>query len=1435
MQAKRYTGKNLPDVKTIEGDIGQARRAPALHLQVYVLAVSRDTEQLSYELNAIARETGLDIVTLELTDEPSDLGALCVTFWKDICHFFDLSNINQEFSAWVQTARDDSKTKAKMKDVQSKLKEGIQTQKHVQKDVEKYLLERFSREKGFNPINLSEAIERKTLESKINNWWEASGSPVCYLEGKEGHGKSWLAAKWMRAIYKNENVVAFWLDSKDWKGSKSIFHLLHTCFRSIYPSYDEPKIAKLQNKPAKFWCKTLIILDGVNERNAIETAQQILTEYFKPKSDWKDRIRFLLTTRPLDDYPDFESYLWDGCHKISVDPFNNSELQEALTGKGLQLDDLPDSLKDIARIPRYFQRCAELRDELGSFDVVTKEMVLWADLLDKIDRTDPQIKQKFGWHRVKDAQEILSDLAKQAEWTDVGDAPQASVEQLKKDFPNYPEVRHDLEEQRIALEAGPLQANLNKSHVLLGWALYLSNLFDHKEFAGIKDFAEGFQNALEPIPSEDRRTEALFVALQITAIPPEPDIPQDQLSQKRAALMLAWFNSHNAQITDERISFWVQTDTDAYAQVVEVQLETHNSPNYEEILIEPLAKTWLNKKGQVDRLASRLAKWLLPMHSVNSPENREYMDFEGHRIPMKKYDSQVQLSAAALSILSQRPECEFLETLAKCYEILERYESPDENIGKLMRWGYTEKVLNNLHSLAEQSPSDTQLLKGVCRLVDCLRVGLPPNLERALSKEDREKRAFIQQYNPILNPFINRIRNQERLLTKDSPEANANRGYYGLDCLAVRMDLRNLRDDDLDEIKRVLHYIAMNGKLGRSAGMTLEDSCIDNLLPWVARYDPESYAKLACDLKINALNQKWAQFKLGSIPGIIFKPEDSERITKAILGMKQRLIQDIEIDNSSGNIRYLTSFLTETLLFSASEDQLTDWFEFLASHESLRISIDYKPLADLLKELLPKSIVKLARQKLEEFRSSVSDNQTLSNDAPHEFSEEDFWCTLYAYAAPINEETVKYALEDLKMREPDSTGTFPMLRLALSDSKQFLDEMLVDEKIKEHLSSKNGRQLRVLPYDKGKDVPSYDTLMSLLPPESVGSFLCSPDRRGDLARWGKETIEWICSTLQGIEVDFDYNSEMRFVVNPKILRTWAEQNTTDFSQLADEYLTELSKSPRYDQVLSHFTDAIRCLLLRFKPDKAMEYYRRWKTESFKTVISTQYGTETFLDQLWRVEDCKLLEHRDFRRKLLEECLNDEEIMFMTLAALAGGGEEELWNLVTEEYLASPYAKECNLGVSILPWFGNDKAIEELEGLKSEDPSQWVREHAWWAYEVAHQERSCREVYREALQTHDPFQISAVFERIKPALSPTARWWREIEHEEFREKSQDIAPKLAALVDRFWYHYGGGSLTKGNIEIFGRKLGDHYRGEKIPAGQAPRIAPWWKPTSDSDSP
>lgn len=1439
IQAKKYSDKTAPRAVEIVGDIDRVRRN-SQDLQVYVLTMSRGPdEQLLSELEDIEKDTGLDIVVLELTDELSDLGALCVTFWEDIRKFFDPSDTSQQFLDWVEIERGKLETKQKIEDLRPKLEDGIQTRHQVHKDIGKYLRKRFGYDTNHTsrfkyPIDLSKAIDRESLELQITNWWETPGKPVCYLEGEEGVGKSWLAAKWVKSICQDKKIVTFWLDSDTWKNCKSLNDLFEVSLKTI-PGYDnERKLTKLKYKIRDLWWPpTLIVLDGVNEEDVIESTKQILDEYFTHGNELegKIRIRLLLTTRPLNTYRNFQHNMWNYCERISVGPFNDLELSQALSQEGLPLLNTNNPLNDLVRIPRYFRIYVRLSKQFQSFNAVTREMIFWEDLLEKIKHTDPQVWRKFDWQSAEDAQEILARLAQEARWIDVDDTPQIPVEQFKKDFPNYAEIRQDLQEQRITLKAGKTEVELNEDHIVLGWALYLSKLFDCQEFTEIRNLSERFRQELEPIPEVNRRTDALFVALQITAIYPEDS--SDYLSHKRAALMLAGFNSHNARGADKRLSLWAERDTDAYAQVVEFEFEHHNSPNYEDALITPLAETWLNKKGDLNRLASRLTKWLLPPNTDNLTENVDHINREGDPFPTMYY-TRNRLLAAALSVLSQRPERQFLEKLAYCYANSTAKAQFEEDIGRLMRWGYTEEILVDLHRLAELAQSDELLLRGVYGLVEHLNLNkehLPSLLQRPLSEKELETHALVEQRNRRFKPNIDRIRDQERLLIGDSPAANGN--YHGLDYLAVRTDLHDLHHADIVEIKKILQDVSVNAELGWSAGTTREDVCIENLMPWVAKYDSKSYAELASSLKLNALNQQWAQFKLSSIQGLIFKSEDQIKITEAILEVKQRLVQDFQADSSSSDTIYLTSLLTETLLFSASEEKLTDWFNFLASHEPLRKSTCYKPLPYLLEKLLPESIVELARQKLEKLYSSPFDNQTGPNSEAKEFSEEDFWHWIYLCASDNDEDITTWALENLKRRKSDvHTITFYSIWKATLDTNRFLSEILIDKEMRKHLFLKDGRFFST-PIYEGENSYSYEDLVSVLPQEVVGSFLCSPKRRVDLSRWGKELMATMCSSFQGNNTNCNSVEDLRFTVNRKVLRIWAEQNTTDFLQLANEYFTLLSKSGWYCRGLYDFMDTILCLLLCFQPDKAMNYYHRLKTEGVRTIFFAYGGVETFFAQLWRVEDCNLPEHRHLRRTVLEKCLNDEEIMFMTLAALIEGGQEELWNLVTQEYLASPYAKERNLGVSILPWFGDDKAIEKLKELKSDDPSQWVRGHAWWAYEVAQQERSCREVYREALQTRDLFRISAAFEQIKPALSPTARWWHgEIEKKEgFHEESQDIDPRLDALHYRFWYRWGNSTETKRNIKVFGRKLQEYCRGEKLSSGSPPRIAPWWKPTSD----
>ena len=143
IQAKNYSDRTSFDIGEIEADIHQVNRT-LRDLQVYILAVSRDTAQPRDRLDAVEAETGVDIVVLELTDKLSDLGALCITFWEDIREFFAPSDTSQQFLGWIEIEKNKLETKQKIEDLRLKLEEGIQTQNRVQKDTEKYFRSGYS-------------------------------------------------------------------------------------------------------------------------------------------------------------------------------------------------------------------------------------------------------------------------------------------------------------------------------------------------------------------------------------------------------------------------------------------------------------------------------------------------------------------------------------------------------------------------------------------------------------------------------------------------------------------------------------------------------------------------------------------------------------------------------------------------------------------------------------------------------------------------------------------------------------------------------------------------------------------------------------------------------------------------------------------------------------------------------------------------------------------------------------------------------------------------------------------------------------------------------------------------------------------------------------------------------------------------------------------
>lgn len=124
----------------------------------------------------------------------------------------------------------------------------------------------------------------------------------------------------------------------------------------------------------------------------------------------------------------------------------------------------------------------------------------------------------------------------------------------------------------------------------------------------------------------------------------------------------------------------------------------------------------------------------------------------------------------------------------------------------------------------------------------------------------------------------------------------------------------------------------------------------------------------------------------------------------------------------------------------------------------------------------------------------------------------------------------------------------------------------------------------------------------------------------------------------------------------------------------------------------------------------------------------------------------------------------------------------------------------------------------LENLCENDSSKWVRTHAEWAWNVAWQELSCREVYKQAVSGQDSTCTSAALQQLLPALTPSAPIWRRW------FDASSLPKRQRATLESFWSHFA--SSRESRRKVFERELKEYCRGEKLYEHVTSRVAPWW---------
>ncbi|MFT5492044.1 MAG: hypothetical protein ACI8V5_002411, partial [Limisphaerales bacterium] len=850
VQTKRY--KNTPLArKNIEGDFDECIRT-LLEVDIYLLAVTRSVAQLDDTLEAMRAKSSVDVVAWDFVDDESALAVLCIEYWSELQKFAPLQEADGKLGQWIQESRDTEAHRRRLNLIRLGLTACTQTRKRIRRECKLYLQRRFGIATDgdthlLQPILLKGAVDRPTYCDRTLGWWRSSGSQILSFCGPEGHGKTWIAAQSALMLANDEGAIVLWLDSSQWSQCRTIEEALHEAIACLKIG-DSKSDSRLIRKLCERWSRSVVlVLDGVNEHGALINAQQIV---LNRASKHKGHCRLIFTSRPLDSRREYESQTWRHAQEIKVEPFGGDEFEAAAFKAGISVSDIPQRLHSIASIPRYFTTCLRLREQLQRFDNISVTTVLWAVLMDKIESTEPAIRTRLGFTHATGAIEIIAKLA--IELPDANKSGRAQ-DLLNKCFDGkYAEARSYLCEIRIMEHADVFNARMNPHHLILGRALFIRKLIRSAPDDDVVETADRIVKELEPLVGEDGSAESIFVALQLTSL----DLEErgETQAKERASLLYSWLRIHNSNVTDERLDFWCNNDFDAYALFVEAHFERLHPGMKEDFIVQRLVRLWLAEGEALVSLRRHMTRWLLFVW--NEDCSGETLDYCGHTLPIAKTQVQVRLASVVVSLLSLRPESDFLRHLSLSlatdrlsWRLIEsrqsRFKHINEVVGVLMRWRYTEKIIEKLEFDVVAISDDPVLLEGYQRLAATLSTDdLPDSLKL------QPRQTPVPYFG---DPAVKLLRKRCRVFRGDRVKPYPNETDFGY--LAVREDLPNLLDDDVQVICRSIEKLSEHDGLHSGVSRRVEDYEMEAIWPWFAKIRPTKFAEEAGRLLMSAMNR----------------------------------------------------------------------------------------------------------------------------------------------------------------------------------------------------------------------------------------------------------------------------------------------------------------------------------------------------------------------------------------------------------------------------------------------------------------------------------------------------------------------------------------------------------------------------------------------------
>lgn len=238
----------------------------------------------------------------------------------------------------------------------------------------------------------SQAIPRLHIDQEIDAWWATDRTKALFMLGEEGDGKSWSVAQWItnkleRSIEDLPPVI--FVPSRDAGSFRTIEDLLEQ-------RLGDNSAARSPEKRLRRWWEApanrdngplaLVVLDGLNERESPKYWRALLEDAQRP--EFVGRVALICTARESYWSTHFAQIPHLAVRKVTVGPFSEQELMQALALRGKTLGVFPSELQPLLRKPRYLDLAVRHSESMIESGDITVARLIFEDWRDRQARKD---------------------------------------------------------------------------------------------------------------------------------------------------------------------------------------------------------------------------------------------------------------------------------------------------------------------------------------------------------------------------------------------------------------------------------------------------------------------------------------------------------------------------------------------------------------------------------------------------------------------------------------------------------------------------------------------------------------------------------------------------------------------------------------------------------------------------------------------------------------------------------------------------------------------------------------------------------------------------------------------------------------------------------------------------------------------------------------